>query len=843
MISRTRPATKSHLNYEESRLSEEYDYIPDPDYEPDFDFEDRPPLKSILEGLNPAQREAASNIEGPVLILAGPGSGKTRVLTHRIAYMISEARPRVDPHRIMAVTFTNKAAREMRDRLERLIKSQFGEGSEVAKYLTVGTFHSVCVRILRIEATNIGLDRNFAIYDDSDQLSIVKQAMAAISVSDKQYSPRAVLSRISSAKSNLISPAEFQKIAREYFEEIVARIYPRYQELLRINRALDFDDLLNVTVQLFQERPDVLERYQERYRYIMVDEYQDTNQVQYKLVSLLAGKYNNLCVVGDENQSIYGWRSADIRNILNFESDYPEAKVIALEQNYRSTQVILDAATGLIRANTQRKDKKLWTENGVGKAIQVFEAYNEMEEANFVASEVERMLTRNEITKYNEVALLYRTNAQSQNLERTFVMRGIPYQLIGGTRFYERREIKDTLAYLRLINSPYDGMSFNRIMVNTTSGKGIGPKSITDLTSWAGGMELPVYVGLQLLQSAEAEEIERKRNGDPAPEEDILPPISLPAKVKAALFDFVNLLEGFITAKDTNEMNLPAFLDYVLKKSGYEQMLRDGSVEGDERWENVQELRNVTADFAHLPLSEGLAAFLEDVALVADVDKYDPQADAVTLITLHAAKGLEFPVVFIVGLEENILPHSRSLERENDLEEERRLLYVGITRAMRKLYLVYAFRRTVFGNPQAGKPSRFLSEIPPNLIKGRDQKAASVGANGQTGMFGASPTRWSSGNSGSSYRGSPAVGASGRSSNPNRLGLGASRPGSAPDSRNPSGGGSLQFKAGEKVLHAKFGKGMVVSSKVSGGDEEVTVAFDGQGIKRLMASFANLQKQ
>ena len=819
----------------------EYDYEPleyEPEYEPNYEFE-RPPEKSILEGLNPAQREAAATIEGPVLILAGPGSGKTRVLTHRMAYMISEARPRIDPHNLMAVTFTNKAAREMRDRLEKLIKTQFGEGSEVAKYLTVGTFHSVCVRILRVEATNIGLDRNFAIYDDSDQLSIVKQAMAAVGLNDKQYSPRAVLSLISSAKSNLRSPADLQQAARTYFEEVVARVYPRYQELLKINRALDFDDLINVTVQLFQERPDVLERYQQRYRYIMVDEYQDTNLVQYQLIKLLSSKYNNLCVVGDENQSIYGWRSADIRNILEFETDYPEAKVIALEQNYRSTQVILDAATGLIRANRQRKDKKLWTDNGVGKAIQVFEAYNEVEEANFVANELERLLSRGDIKKYNEAALLYRTNAQSRALEEMFVRRGVPYQLIGGTRFYERKEIKDTLAYLRLINNPYDGMSFNRLMVNTTSGKGIGPKSITDLTSWAGGMELPIYVGLQLLQSAEADTLEHKRTGELAPEEDILPPISLPPKVKSALFDFVNMLEGFITAKDNNEMSLPPFLDYILKKSGYEQMLKDGSQEGDERWENVKELRNVTAEFAHLPLAEALVAFLEDVSLVADVDKYDPQADAVTLITLHAAKGLEFPVVFIVGLEENILPHSRSLESENDLEEERRLLYVGITRAMRKLYLVYAFRRTVFGNAQASKPSRFLGEIPQNLIKGKEQKAASVSANGQTGMFGNSPTKWGS-SPGSGFKSSSPT-SSGRSSNPNRLGLGASRPGTSAGS-TPAAGGGLNYKAGEKVMHVKFGKGMVVSSKVSGTDEEVTVAFDGQGIKRLMASFANLQK-
>ncbi len=791
---------------------------------------------SLLAGLNPAQGEAARQIDGPVLILAGPGSGKTRVLTHRIAYMLSEAQPRIDPHSILAVTFTNKAAREMKDRLEKLVTKQFGEGTQVAKYLTMGTFHSVCVRMLRVEANNIGLDRSFAIYDDSDQLSLIKGAMAALGVSDKQYNPRAALSLISGAKSNLLTPAGMRETARTYWEEVVARIFERYQELLRLNRALDFDDLINITVQLFRERPDVLERYQERYRYIMVDEYQDTNQAQYKLISLLAAKYKNLCVVGDENQSIYGWRSADIRNILEFESDYPDAKVITLEQNYRSTQVILDAATGLIQANRQRKEKKLWTENGIGKAIQVYEAYNEFEEAEYVVKEVERLKARGDIKSHNEVALMYRTNAQSQTVERVLVQHGLPYQLIGGTRFYERKEIKDSLAYLRLVNNPYDGMSFNRLMSNTPSGKGIGPKSLTDLAVWANGMELPVYVGLQLLQSAEADEQARQsgsRDDEFAPDEDpLLPPLSLPSKVKAALFEFVHMLDGFILAKNNNEMSLPPFLDYVLKKSGYELMLRDGSTEGDERWENVQQLRNVASEFAHLPLSEALGAFLEEVSLVADVDKYDPQADAVTLITLHAAKGLEFPVVFIVGLEENILPHSRSLEKESDLEEERRLLYVGITRAMQKLYLLYAFRRTVFGNPQAGKPSRFLAEIPPNLIKGRDQKS---GSTGQSGMFNSSPTKW----------GSPPSAA--KPANPNRLGLEASRPGSTSPARSgasptPSANGGLQFKAGDKVLHAKFGKGMVVNSKNSGSDEEVTVAFDGQGIKRLMASFANLQK-
>ncbi len=792
---------------------------------------------TILDGLNPVQREAASQIEGPVLILAGPGSGKTRVLTHRIAYMISERQPPIDPHNILAVTFTNKAAREMKERLERLLENQFGPDSQISKYLTVGTFHSVCVRILRVEANNMGFDRNFAIYDDGDQLGIIKAAMADLQLNDKQYSPRAALSLISNSKSNLISPKAMSP--RTYWEELVVRIYERYQDLLRINRAFDFDDLINMVVRLFEEQPTVLARYQERFRYILVDEYQDTNRAQYRLISLLASKYKNLCVVGDENQSIYGWRAADIRNILDFESEYPEVKVIALEQNYRSTQVILDAATGLIRANIQRKDKKLWTDNGVGKAIQIFEAYNEVEEANYVANEIERLLSRNEIKRHRDIAIMYRTNAQSRALEDMFVRRGMPYQIIGGTRFYERKEIKDTLAYLRLINNPYDGMSFNRLMANTASGKGVGPKTLTELGVWAGGLELPMYVGLQLLQSAEADEMARQR-GDPnaPPPDDSLPPISLSGAAKRGLFDFVSTLDAFINAKNNNEMSLPPFLDFVLKKSGYEEQVRDGSQEGDERWANVQELRNVAGEYAHLPLAEGLSVFLEEVALVADVDKYDPQADAVTLITLLAAKGLEFPIVFIVGLEENILPHSRSLESEADMEEERRLLYVGITRAMQRLYLVYAFRRTVFGNAVPNKPSRFLKEIPSNLIRGREQKAPSVTTSGQLGMFSSnSATKWNSGGS------SSASSSSGRSSpnSNNRLGLGATRPGSS-SGKASSEGDKLQFKAGDKVTHPKFGKGMVVSSKISGGDEEVAVAFDGQGVKRLMASFANLQR-
>lgn len=787
---------------------------------------------SILDSLNSVQQEAARTVQGPVLILAGPGSGKTRVLTHRIAYMLSEAEPKIDPHNILAVTFTNKAANEMKERLGKLIETHFGSDyRDLAKYLTMGTFHSVCVRILRRDSPHIGIDRNFAIYDDSDQLQIIRSAMGALSLSDKQYNPRAALSLISAAKSTLISPKGMQEQAKSYFEEVVARVYEKYQELLRLNRALDFDDLINTTTRLFQEAPKVLEEYQERYRYLMVDEYQDTNQAQYQLIKALGGKYHNVCVVGDVNQSIYSFRSADIRNILMFEDDYPEAKVISLEQNYRSTQVILDAAQNLIKANNQRRDLRLWTENGTGTAIQVYEAYDEMQEADYVVSEVERVRARTS-RPYRDFAVLYRTNAQSRAIEEMCIRRNVPYQLIGGTRFYDRKEVKDVLAYLRLIQNPYDGLSFLRIMTNTPSGKGIGAKSMNDLFGWADGMGLPVYPALQLLQSEEADELAHQNSGAKEPFESQLPPLNLSAKIRATLFDFINLLDAFINARD--EMNLPQLFDFVLKKSGYEQSLRDGSEEGEERWRNVQELGNVAAEFSHLSGEEGLTAFLEQVALVADVDRLDPNKDAITLITLHAAKGLEYPFVFIIGLEENILPHSRSLDNEKDLEEERRLLYVGITRAKEKLYMIYAFRRSLYGNQLPTKPSRFLTEIPRNLLKGFQQNAGTGG--GHSGFKGSQrSTLWGgTANKATTWN-------SGSTSTSNAT----KRPAATNGARTSGNGSSTtgpKFKAGDRVQHVKFGKGMVVSSKATSDDEEVTVAFEGQGVKRLMASFANLQK-
>ncbi|MEI6043562.1 MAG: UvrD-helicase domain-containing protein, partial [Chloroflexota bacterium] len=747
---------------------------------------------SILESLNPAQQEAGRTIAGPILILAGPGSGKTRVLTHRIAYMLGEAQPSISPYNILAVTFTNKAAKEMKERLGKLLLEHFGEQSEIGKYLTVGTFHAVCVRILRREIQHLGLDRSFAIYDDGDQLQIIKNAMAALNMNDKQCNPRAVLSAISSAKSTLLSPKGLQEQAKSYFEELASRIYEKYQELLRLNHALDFDDLINMTTRLFAEAPQVLDEYQERYKYIMVDEYQDTNQAQYQLIKSLASKYQNICVVGDVNQSIYSFRSADIRNILMFEDDYPEAKVISLEQNYRSTQVILDAAQNLIRSNNQRRDLKLWTENGTGTAIQAYEAYDEMQEADYVVGEVNR--TRARTTRpYRDFAVLYRTNAQSRAIEEMCIRRNLPYQLIGGTRFYERREIKDVLAYLRLIQNPYDGLSFLRIMNNTPTGKGVGSKSLTDLMTWADELNLPVYPALQLLQSEEADALSHHNRGELEPFESQIPPLNVIAKAKGTFFEFINLLDAFIKAR--NEMPLPELFDFVLKKSGYEEALRDGSEDGDERWRNVQELRGVTGDFTHLSGEEGLTAFLEQVALVAEVDKLDPDKDAITLITLHAAKGLEFPYVFIVGMEENILPHSRSLDSEKDIEEERRLLYVGITRAKEKLYLVYATRRSLWGNQLPTKPSRFLKELPSHLLKGLEQNSGSGG--GHSGLKGSQrPTTWGgTGNKSTTWDNNRNAGATNRTAPIIKAGI-ESKPAAA-SGKTPNA--VSQFKAGDKV--------------------------------------------
>jgi DNA helicase II / ATP-dependent DNA helicase PcrA len=724
----------------------------------------------ILSQLNPSQKEAVETIEGPLLILAGPGSGKTRVITHRVAYLIKVCG--ISPHRIMAVTFTNKAAREMTERLGKLI------GGAVST-LTLGTFHAICARILRRDGKAVGVQPGFVIYDEDDQMNLVKRAVQELNLDPKKFVPRAILTAISSAKSQMLAPEDFAQGSRSYFEEVVGRVYARYQELLGQSQAVDFDDILMRTVQLFRQHPDILQKYQERYVHVMVDEFQDTNLTQYELVKQIAGKYRNICVVGDPDQSIYSWRSADLRNILNFEKDYPQAKVILLEQNYRSTKRILETASHVIKANRQRKQKDLWTDNEAGDLTALIETYTEQEEAQFVVKEIERLVDSGEF-KYGDCAVLYRTNAQSRVVEEAFVRYGMPYKLVAGTRFYERREVKDVIAYLRLLQNPIDSVSLLRVI--NVPGRGIGQTSLDQLVKWANSLGVSLYE--TLLQLADPQSI----------------PDSLPLSPRAAksLSAFGALLKELIAgAKDVTLLEL---FDAVVIKSGYKDFILSEEG-GDERWDNILELRTVAENFNQLPVEEGLSTFLEGVALVSDVDELQEAPDKVTLITLHQAKGLEFGVVFIIGAEEGLLPHFRSLEDPVQMEEERRLCYVGITRARRKIYLVHAFRRNLMGRSQVNKASRFLQDIPRNLISGSEI--------------------WQAAESkiGSDY--------------------GAPQPGTreaVPAVVLP------ELKAGDRVRHAQFGEGIVVSCSPKAGDYEVVVAFSGAGVKKLILSFARLEK-
>jgi DNA helicase-2/ATP-dependent DNA helicase PcrA len=719
----------------------------------------------ILAELNPAQREAVEAISGPVLILAGPGSGKTRVITHRIAYLIRVCG--VNPRRIMAVTFTNKAAREMTERLHRLVSASVGD-------LTMGTFHAICARILRRDGRAFGVAPGFVIYDSDDQISLIKRSLQAVGLDTKQYAPRAIQSAISSAKSHLLTPAEY--LPGSYFEEVVQRVYERYQQLLTESNALDFDDLLLKTVCLFRQDPQVLARYQSRYLHLQVDEFQDTNVVQYELMKQLAGRYRNICVVGDPDQSIYSWRYADVRNILNFEKDYPDAKVILLEQNYRSTKMILETAGCVISADQRRKPKGLWTDNEAGALPELVETYTEQEEAQFVVNEIEQMVSRGEF-KRGECAIMYRTNAQSRVLEEAFVRYGVPYKLVAGTRFYERREVKDIIAYLRLIQNPDDSISLLRI-INVPQ-RGIGQRTVSELSQWARSLGLAEYRVLQRLAGqTEGESIRHPFN----------------ARSAQALVTFTRMIEDFIAR--SQELGLVELFDLVVESSGYRQHIL-GGLDGEERWENILELRAVAREHGGLGLPEGLTAFLEAVTLVADIDSLDEAIDAVTLITLHQAKGLEFPVVFIVGMEDGILPHIRSFDDAEQMEEERRLCYVGITRAKKRVYLVRAFRRSLMGGSAINRPSRFLRDIPTHLISGGEWQ-------GKESHLAAAMYSW------------------------NRA--------PAPAVDVP------ELGPGDKVRHPQFGDGVVISVQPIKDDAEAVVAFDGAGIKKLLLSYAKLEK-
>lgn len=744
----------------------------------------------FLNTLNKEQQEAVKHTEGPLLIMAGAGSGKTRVLTHRIAYLMDEKA--VSPNNILAITFTNKAAREMKDRVKKLV----GPESE---YMWVSTFHSMCVRILRRDIERIGYNRNFTIIDSSDQLTVMKQVLKQLNIDPKQYDPRAMIGQVSHAKNELITPEVLTDQANNFFERQVASIYVAYQKMLRKNHALDFDDLIMETIHLFKRVPEVLNYYQRRFQYIHVDEYQDTNHAQYYLVKQLASRYQNLCVVGDSDQSIYRWRGANIENILSFEKDYPAARTIFLEQNYRSTKSILEAANHVINHNKGRKPKKLWTENEDGSKITYFQGATEREEALYVTEKVQDLLENGSYTA-NDIAVLYRTNAQSRSIEDMLMKANISYQMIGGLKFYDRKEIKDIIAYLRLITNPDDDISFERI-VNVPK-RGIGATSIERLRDYALKHDLSFFQAIKEIEMT-----------------------GVPKRAAQALIRFQDQMENlikqqeFLTATDMVEM--------VLEQTEYEQILKaEKTIEAESRLENIAEFMTVTKDFEKTNEDDrSLVAFLTDLALIADIDSMDEAAidaeEKITLMTLHSAKGLEFPVVFLIGMEENIFPHSRSLADEDEMEEERRLAYVGITRAEKELFLTHASMRTLYGRTNMNPVSRFIHEIPEELIEGIDQVKRS--------MFGSFLDE--------------------REANSASIGTPTFRPDRKASRRktekiSTTGAENVGWRAGDKALHNKWGVGTVVKVQGSGDAIELDVAFPAPtGIKRLLAKFAPITKQ
>jgi len=758
-------------------------------------------MSQLVENLNPAQQRAVMAVDGPVLVLAGPGSGKTRVLTYRVAYLIQEIG--VPPWQVMAVTFTNKAANEMKERLVVLL------GDTDLGRLTIGTFHAICVRILRREGETIGLDPSFVIYDTSDQLSLVKQAIEALNLSDKQYRPRSMLNLISRAKTSMLRPTDFE--ARTYREEVAGRIYARYQALLAENNALDFDDLLMRVVLAFRENKDLLAKYQRRYRHILVDEFQDTNEVQYELVRQMSAHYRCLFAVGDEDQSIYAFRGANFQNVLRFERDYPDTTKILLERNYRSTQTILDVANAVILPNTQRTPKTLFTRRGKGYPAVVHEAYDENQEGRWVVEQIQRLVDQG--TAPGECAIMYRINAQSRAIEDAFISEGIPYKLVGATRFYARREIKDLIAYLRIVHNPYDTVSLMRV-INVPPRK-IGAKSRSALVDRAAAQGVPIYEVWGRLAGAE-DALQVGTRISPAG--------------RGALLRFYELWQAWIALRE--QVSVHELLDEVIEKSGFERYLRDGTEEGEERWENVLELRAVAAEYVGMPGLEGLTDFLESVALVSEVDNLDA-SDAPTLLTLHAAKGLEFGTVFIVGLNDGMLPHSRAFEEPEELEEERRLFYVGVTRAEDRLYLSHVFRRTIFGSSDLSEPSRFLADIPAGL-RG---DGGSQGAARSRGLP-RGPKMQAQMNLGRSLAASRSSGDTQRGQGPGV----SSRPTPGRGQPRRDAAGSAPFETGDAVRHPSFGEGTVIQVAQRGNDWDVTVAFKGRGIKTLALSFAKLER-
>lgn len=777
-------------------------------------------IDDAVQKLNPPQREAVQATDGPLLIMAGAGSGKTRVLTHRIAYLIEKKR--VAPWSILAITFTNKASREMQDRVSALIGPS-------GRDIWVSTFHSMCVRILRKDIDRIGFTSNFSILDSSDQLSVIRNCMKDLNIDTKKIEPKAVQAAISGAKNELITPQRYEEKVGDYFEGIVAKVFAMYQKRLKSNNSLDFDDLIMMTIQLFKDVPEVLEFYQNKFRYIHVDEYQDTNRAQYMLCRMLADKHHNICVVGDSDQSIYRWRGADITNILNFESDYPEARAIMLEQNYRSTSNILDAANAVIKRNTSRKPKKLWTDQGPGDMLQLYQADSEHDEGYFVTGEIRKNAQKGR--RFSDHAILYRTNAQSRVIEEILIKSDIPYQIVGGIKFYDRKEIKDLLAYLRLMSNPDDDISLVRI-INVPK-RGIGDTTVSKLEEEAARRGTSIYRVLSDL-------------GD----------LEVNSRTRALLGEFYGLIYNLTSMVDY--LTVTELTEKVLELSQYRiELQRENTLESKARIENIDEFLSVTMDFEQRNEDKSLVAFLTDLALIADIDSMNKDeeeekaSDAVVLMTMHSAKGLEFPVVFIIGMEESVFPHSRALADNEELEEERRLAYVGITRAEEKLYLTCARMRTLFGRTSMNIPSRFLQEIPEEV---REGVSTSIGGSGGSGGFGRSASgRMGGGAPVSSQRG-PGFGAG--SSRPTggaagggvrvTTSLDAARgvvKGTGAAAGGAGGSAPGEFAAGDRVAHGKWGEGTIVSVKGTGNDMELQIAFPAPtGIKRLLAAFAPLTK-
>lgn len=752
----------------------------------------------LLTQLNPSQKEAVTTTDGPVLVIAGAGSGKTKTLTHRVVYLIQEKQ--IKPQNILAVTFTNKASMEMKERIMRLLKES---NQNLSGFPHIGTFHNICAKILRKEIDKLGYKKTFNIFDDQDQLALIKRIFKDLEINKDQFNPRGVLSVISKAKNELRDAEMFELNVSGYYEEIVSKVYKKYQKDLKENNALDFDDLILLTVTILEKFPDVLNYYQELFKYIMVDEYQDTNHAQYRLIKMLSAKHKNIWVCGDDFQAIYGWRQADIKNILNFEKDYPETKEIKLEQNYRSTQIILDAAAEIIARNINQKNKKVWTEKKGGHLITSFEASDEKEEAQFIAQEIKKNMssssqftvhgsqkknnseskqknTKNksdtqsceprtvnqELTNrnYSDFAILYRTNAQSRIIEEIMLKNSIPYRIIGGIKFYQRKEVKDIIAYLRIVQNPNDSICLERIINEPR--RGIGKVTLQKWLSFAKEKNInPIEAGMLLKNETF---LNKSKN--------------------VAIINFCEFVYKIIDLKE--ELNLSQLIRKIFELSGYKKMLADLQEEGEIKAENIKELLSVAKKYKDDLASDSIDQFLEEVTLVSDTDKIDQDQNSVHLMTLHSAKGLEFPIIFIAGLEEGILPHSRSMLSHKEMEEERRLMYVGVTRAKEKVYLLFTNLRTIFGSTQSNPPSRFLDDIPAHLMENCEVKETFFES-----IF-------------------------------------KNKSDKTPFKKN------LRFKDGEKVSHSEFGEGIVISAD----NDTMTVVFKKAGIKKLSTAHAPLKK-